>query len=226
MSTRARTSRRWPLVVAVVAATAVLGAGVVAVTVLVAGGEPTAATSTTSDDAATAVPSTPPESGVPGCQAGSAITNAALLQAQHTSGMDEAGAAAFSADLFRWLGSDPTAEQADELADTIEQVLAPSAQGSLRDTFTAAVDQARQGLSVDDWYVSTEGARFYVESSTSQGTVVSIAATRVFDDGSRQSGTQTFTLVAAEPGWQLQELSQMRTTADLQQLGTSYTGGC
>lgn len=161
-----------------------------------------------------------------GCHAGAPITNATLIESQASTPVTAEGAASFAADLFRWLGTDPTPDQADELAATIDQVLAPSADGGLRQVLTNAVEDARRGGAGDDWRVSTEGGRYYLESSTDEQTVVSVLATRVFDDGTRQSGSQTFVLAPGSGGWQLVALTHTRTTADLQAVGTPYLEGC
>jgi len=180
-----------------------------------------------SESTITAAPAPSSEPGrAPGCQAGTPITNASLLQAQADAPLTDVGAAAFSADLYRWLGTNPTPEQADELSATIDQILAADAEERVREMFAGAVDQARAGKVPDPWWVSTVDEQYYIESSTDFETVVSVSAARVFDNGSRQSGTQTFTLVPTDQGWQLRTVSQMRTTADLRALGTTFSEGC
>lgn len=229
MSAPARARRRsLVVVVVVVVAGLVLGAGVTAYIAAEqgpssSGREPGQESAMSSS---TAAPVAPVAGSTPGCHAGAAITNAALVASRESTPMTAEGAASFAADLFRWLGTDPTPDQADELASTIAQILAPNADGGLRQVLASAVEDARRGAAGDDWHVSTEGGRYYLESSSDEQTVVSVSATRVFDDGNRQSGTQTFVLAPADSGWQLVALTHTRTTADLQSVGTPYLEGC
>lgn len=221
MDQAARKPRRWPLVVAVGAAATVLAAGTTAALMLAGDGRTAPASTPTASTA-----STSSEGVANGCSAGASITNASLLESQQRSALNDVGAASFAADIFRWLGTDPTAETADDLEATINRLLATDASDQVRTTFTYAVAQAREGQSTDDWIVSTLNAQYYVESAAPDRTVVSVTASRVFDDGTSQNGAQTFTLAPGEAGWSLQDMSQLRTVADLQAIGTYYAGGC
>ncbi|TFH68115.1 hypothetical protein [Cellulomonas sp. HD19AZ1] len=224
MTTEPRQRRGVWIAVGCISAVAVLAAVAVVVAPLLVRGESPASSGPTAGESS--VPATTTASSVAGCQAGRDVTNASVLEAQRVAELSDAGAAAFAADLFRWLGTDPTADQADELATTVASILAPDADPQLKKTLEAAVEQAREGASADDWHVSTEDAHFYIEASTGVATVVSVSATRVFDDGTTQSGAQTFTLVQGAPGWQLQRMVPTRDASDLRLLGQRYEGGC
>jgi hypothetical protein len=179
--------------------------------------------------AAAASASSAPHAGTAadGCVGGDPITSVSLREAQGTvSTSDATSAASFAAAIFRWMGTDPGPDEADDLAATIASLLAPDATTPVRDALTSSIALAKADKLRDDWTITTTGARYYVETHTDQETTVSVMGTRVFANGTRQTGSESFVLTPSPTGWQLRDIKALRASSDLQAIGTPFTGGC
>jgi hypothetical protein len=164
--------------------------------------------------------------GADGCAGGVAITSASLRQAQATlSTADATSAAAFAAAIFRWMGTDPGPGDVDELTETVTGLLAPDATAPVREALTSSIDLAKADGLRDDWTATTVGGRYYVETHTDTETTVSVMGSRVFTDGTRQTGSESYVLTPSPAGWLLRDIKALRATSDLQAIGTPFTGG-
>lgn len=161
-----------------------------------------------------------------GCVGGSPVTARSLLDARTSVGADAVGAAEFAATLARWYGTDPGPRDVDELRDTIAAIQAPTATPALVASYEEAVDRAQQGLLADDWTNTTVDGAYYIEAATDAQVTVSVLAHRVSASGTTQAGVMTFTLTRGAGGWQVQDLTSARTSAELAQIAVAYVGGC
>jgi hypothetical protein len=216
-----RSRPRWGLIVGAVIVVLVLAA--VAAFVLV----PRSST----PHAAATTPAAAPSTGTrpaDGCLGGSPATSQVVRAAQaKASTSDTIAAAEFAATIARWFGSDPTPDEADEYQKTIDALIAPDASDEFKATYAKGADDVRSGqAAVNDYAITTNQALYYIESSNAAATVVSLLVERVFPSGKVEEGSVTITLVPSDHGWQMKDAKQVRTSAEMKQIGVAFTGGC
>ncbi|WP_147915196.1 hypothetical protein [Ruania zhangjianzhongii] len=161
---------------------------------------------------------------VDGCLGGPDRTPEMVLAAQEQADVasDEEGVA-FAASLMRWFWQEPWAEPTDAQRTAI---VAEHADSSIPELFESAADSVDADTSR---WVSTSGALWYVESSTADELVVSLALLPVIDGelatDSRIQATLTLTRSDGVWRWSAFE-AQMRDYEDMESIGTAFTSGC
>jgi hypothetical protein len=231
MRTEARPPRRlWPWItlgsVAIVAAAAV----VIAFAVNGSNSSETPAAGPTTQapqPSSTSVPDSAPT----GCLGGSARDAAMLLaaqqQAQHTSN----GAVELTASFVRWLYQfpQPTGEEADQVSAALFASTAAPGFTDLRAGF-AAVPNSSNGVVADGvpFYRSTVPGVWHVESVEADRVTVSVGTAYVIDGALSTTfrSVSTFTLVWEDDAWKVEGGDIQRTTEEMFQIGTPFTGGC
>lgn len=156
-----------------------------------------------------------------GCLGGATELDRAVLTAQRDAPLTAAGAAAFAATFLRWATATPAPPFQDV---TAEQVLTDGATSAAR-ALSGTRDPAGSTFTT-----SFAEGEYYIEAFDETRAIVSLLGTA---SGTSQGVPQgealvagTITLDAVNGTWRLQDLSEGRSLADLQRIGTPYSGGC
>lgn len=161
---------------------------------------------------------------VDGCLGGSDRTPDMVLAAQEEAdaGSDEDGVA-FAAALMRWFWQEPWVAPTDAQRTAI---VAEHADSSVPELFESAADSIDADTSR---WVSTSGSLWYIESSTPDELVVSLALLPVID-GELETDSRiqaTMTLTRSDGVWRWFAFEpQMRDYEDMESIGTTFTSGC
>lgn len=156
-----------------------------------------------------------------GCLGGPTELDQAVVTAQAQAPLTQEGAASFAATAIRWAMVVPAPPFQ---AQTSQRILAKDA--------TAAARNLSGTKPADDTTLtpSTAEARYYVESYDTTKAIVSVTAqitgTRAGAPQGQADVAGSLTLVAINGTWHLQDITESRSVADLQRIGTVYAGGC
>lgn len=216
--------RRWPWIVAIIAAAAIV-ATILALTLNhpstpVATPTPTPTRTTPAADAAPT-----------GCLGGPERDAAMLLAAQKAAPHTTNGAIEVAAALVRWTFRYPTFS-ADEANEVSEQVISKSATSEFRDLAGASQKNPNNsgGVVPDStpFYLSTGPGVWHLESGSADVVTVSIGAGYVVNGAlsPQLRSSTTVEMVWEDGAWRAKSGSITRTTEELFRIGTSFTGGC
>lgn len=156
-----------------------------------------------------------------GCLGGPTGLDQAVLTAQRQAPLTETGAAAFAATVLRWATATPAPPSQDV---TAEQILAEDATTAARNLSGTKDPQGYTGS------VSFSDGEYYVEVFDGTSAIVSVIG-RVTGTRNGAPLGEAFVypairLTAQNGSWRFQDISEERTLANLQRIGTPYAGGC
>jgi hypothetical protein len=173
----------------------------------------------------------PAEAAPSGCLGGPDRDAAMLLAAQKAAPHTTTGAIEVAAAMVRWSFRYPSPSTAED-NQISAAIISDSATAAFRDL--AGASQKNPNLSggaVADgtpFYLSTAPGVWYLESHSKDAATVSIGAGYVVDGAlsPQLRSSTTFSLVWERGAWRIKSGSITRTTEDLFQIGTPFTGGC
>lgn len=218
--------RRWPWITAIVIVVVAIIMALVAVNLNQHPARPEVS------NTPTPTRTQPPADAAPtGCLGGHDRDAAMLLAAQKAAPHTTTGAIEVAAAMVRWSFRYPSPSIAED-EQISAAIISKSASPEFRDL--AGASQKNPNLSggaVADrtpFYLSTSPGVWYLESHSKNSATVSIAAGYVVDGAlsPQLRSSTTFTLLWQDGAWRIKSGSITRTTEDLFQIGTPFTGGC
>lgn len=191
-----------------------------------------------SDQAPTPAAATPKPSssaaGASGCVAGQTVTVDSLLTAQRKTPMTTIGAVSFAGAFQQFTAYAPTPEPED-----LRRAFEATTAGDLHTQEMAAVEKYASnpvGAYGDDneHRLSLKEGRYFIESAGAEQVVVTLAGKmmtgdkpQLSDDGKQVFSIVTLTLTPSDAGWTVTRGQvAARTWAELQSIGTTFSGGC
>jgi hypothetical protein len=214
--------RKWPWILVGVILAALVAYAIYAV----ATSSPTPVASPTPTES-TQAPAAEPT----GCLIGPGLDAATLTETQAAAVHETSGAVEVAAALMRWAYRYPypSAGDANEVSGSIISSEAPD---SFRDLagFFAGSPNLSGGIVPDgtDYRLSTVTGVWNLESEEPDVVTVSVGANFVVDDqiSSSLKASTTVTLRWEDGAWRADQLAATRTTEELFEIGTPFTGGC
>lgn len=217
--------RKWPLIVIGVILAALIAYAIYA---LATNGPQPAPTSSPTPNASS---STAPEADPTGCLVGGGLDADTLLETQRSASHTTSGAVELAAALMRWAYQYPYPSPGDAAAIS-DSIISEDAPESFRDlpSFFAANPNLSGGIVADGtgYRLSTVPGVWYLESAEDDEVTVSVGAGFVIDNqlSSSLKASTTVTLHWERDAWRADQLAGTRTTEELFQIGTPFTGGC